>query len=533
MALNRLTVFLLKDVEEFSDALADEKDPDRVELDQESGLEGEFWWSARAPSAPPWVEFIGEVLSETPDGLRSSSASGLLIVRVATSVFALTFGYGRSFLRPETIVRGFGLKVALNRIDSQQMRSIDTKAYEDLVVAKTTQASKSTEVRTFGIEPMRDILRAVTGEPRTQELGNRLSGADALVLNIAVEPGDLPALLEKALEAYHDDEYKKDFEWVDHLALVTDPTIIEVLDGKLVAALKVKDTSVTHLAIPDAIEWEDIHAFKIRGARNNEYDDLDLDDYLEDLKTTDDLTIELLKSRGVLISFARSSEDWDQKWTLYHCLVSEQRYKGGLFALIEGRWFSISKRLVDDVDAAVGHIGVSGLPLPAAMTGEKEGEYNERVSASMGFVSLDTKLVRPAGATSGIEFCDMLAPNRTFVHVKRKSRSSTLSHLFAQGLVSINAMIGDGVFREKVRGIIGEQSKGFESSIIDDWVSAVPGSAEAISGSDYSVAYVVIAKSTKPGNDWLPFFSKLNLMQTVRSLAPLGVKVSLDRVDVK
>lgn len=532
MALNRLTIFLMKDVEEFSDALNDEKEPFRIVLDQESGLQGEFWWSARTPSAPPWVEFVGEILPQIPDRLLSSSASGLLIVRVAESVFVLTFGYGRSFLRPENIVRGFGLRVALNRIDSQQMRSMDTKAYEDLVVAKTTQASKSTEVRTFGIEPMRDILRAVTGEPRTQELGNRMSGADALVLNIAVEPSDLPALLEKALEAYSDEEYKKDFEWVDHLALVADPVVIDVLDAKLVTALKAKDTSVTHLAIPDAIEWEDIHAFKIRGARNNEYDDLDLDDYLDDLKTTDDLTVELLKSRGVLISFTRASEDWDQKWTLYHCLVSEQRHNGNLFALIEGRWFSISQSLVEDVDVAVGQIGASGLALPAATTGEKEGEYNERVSASMGFVSLDTKLVRPVGATSGIEFCDMLAPNRTFVHVKRKSRSSTLSHLFAQGLVSINSMVGDGVFRDKVRGIIGEQTKELEQSIIDGWVSAVPGSAEAVAGSDYSVAYVVIAKSARPGNDWLPFFSKLNLMQTVRSLSPLGVKVTLDRVDV-
>lgn len=533
MALNRLTVFLLKDIKDFSDALNEDKEPARMVLNQASGLEGEFWWSARDPSAPPWVAFIGDLVSEIPDQLQSSSASGLLILQVAESFFALTFGYGRGFLRPETIVRGFGLKVALNRIDSQQMRSMDTKAYEDLVVAKTTQSSKSTEVRTFGIEPMRDILRAVTGEPRTQELGSRISGADSLVLNIAVEPGDLPDLLEKVLKAYRDDEYKKDFEWVDHLALVTDPVVIEALDDKLVAALKVKDTSVTHLAIPDSIEWEDIHAFKIRGAGNNEYEDLDLDIYLDDLKNADNLTVDILKRRGVSISFSRSSEDWDQKWNLYHCLVSEQRHEGSLFALIEGRWFSISKNLVDDVDEAVGRIGISGLSLPPAKTGEKEGDYNERVSSSLGYISLDTKLVRATGAATGVEFCDILAPNRTFVHVKRKSRSSTLSHLFAQGLVSINAMFGDPAFREKVREIIGEQSRELEQALVDNWVSSVPGSADAISGSDYSIAYVVIANSTKMGNDWLPFFSKLNLMQTVRSLAPLGVKISLDRVDVK
>lgn len=47
----------------------------------------------------------------------------------------------------------------------------------------------------------------------------------------------------------------------------------------------------------------------------------------------------------------------------------------------------------------------------------------------------------------------------------------------------------------------------------------------------YAVSYVVIANSNKPGNDWLPFFSKLNLMQNGKRLRDLGFSVSITRVD--
>lgn len=47
------------------------------------------------------------------------------------------------------------------------------------------------------------------------------------------------------------------------------------------------------------------------------------------------------------------------------------------------------------------------------------------------------------------------------------------------------------------------------------------------------MTFVVIANSTKAGNDWLPFFSKLNLMQHGRQLQNLGFGVRLSRVQLK
>jgi Family of unknown function (DUF6119) len=43
------------------------------------------------------------------------------------------------------------------------------------------------------------------------------------------------------------------------------------------------------------------------------------------------------------------------------------------------------------------------------------------------------------GGRSSIEICDLLSSEKAFVHVKAKTKSSTLSHLFAQGLNSAQA----------------------------------------------------------------------------------------------
>lgn len=63
------------------------------------------------------------------------------------------------------------------------------------------------------------------------------------------------------------------------------------------------------------------------------------------------------------------------------------------------------------------------------------------------------------------------------------------------------------------------------------WLSLIPDGASPVDRSKYAVSYVVIANSTKPGTDWLPFFSKLNLMQNGKQLRNLGFDVSITRVD--
>ncbi len=524
----RLTVFLLQDVDDFSDAIDDEARPNEVALTADVGLDGRFYWQAKNGGAPDWMAFIAPALSEPPT-LRTASSSGLLVLRCDERFFALTFGYGRGLMDQSKIVRQFGLKAVLNTIDPAQIRSLDTKTFEDMVVAKNTQASRSTTLSTFEVDVVRDILRAVTGEPRDDKLGKRVSGADSVVLNIGTAVGGLNAVCRDLLAAYSAETYKKHFAWVDDLSIVVDAATIDELDDLLLGQLKTRDTGNTHLAMPDVLDWGEVDAFKITGTRDTEYDDLDLDAYLDVVPRLGDLTLQTLKQRKVQVKFARST-NWDSRWSLYQCLVSEQRTTEGLFALIEGRWFKISDTLAGQVDQYAASLGHASIELPAAFTAEKEADYNRRLAGvdPQNRLCLDAQLVTAQGATSSLEVCDVLVNDGTLLHVKRKSRSSTLSHLFSQGVVSMTTMLLDGAFRDRVRELIKEQAGNRAG-----WDGVVPSRYSVPDRERFTVSYVVLANSTRSGTDWLPFFSKLSLMQAVRSLqATHGVTVTIDRVDV-
>lgn len=531
MARQRLTLYLLQGVQEPGEALDPEQAPSLVALAPTSGLDGAFFWSSRPPSAPAWVGYVAPALSAVPSHLKSSSASGMLVFKTAGHFFAATFGYARGFLDQSKIVRQFGLRVVLNTINPREIRSLDTKTFEDMVVARTTQASRSTSLPVFGVDVSRDILRAATGEPREPRYGKRVSGADAIVLNLDGTVTDLPSICADLLDAFASTSYKDEFSWIDDLAIVHAPATIHALDDALVAQLRVRDTSTTHLAMPDTLSWEDVEAFKIAGTHGTQYDELDLDAYLGELPDGDvaTLTIERLKTRRISVSFSRTSSDWDSKSSIYHSLVSEQKTDTGMYVLIEGRWFEVSKTLADAVDNFISKIENAPLDLIPAEYGEKEADYNRRLADADqdARVRLDAKILNPQGAASGLEFCDVLTSAGVLIHVKRKSRSSTLSHLFSQGAVAATALVADGEFREKIRAKILELN-----AASDAWGHVVPGASEAPDRGAYTVSYVVIANSTKTDNTWLPFFSRLNLMLQARTLANLGIRYTLDRVPI-
>jgi len=254
-----------------------------------------------------------------------------------------------------------------------------------------------------------------------------------------------------------------------------------------------------------------------------------LDDYMNHLDDSEvaGLTIELLKSRKVQVKFARSTE-WDARWSLYQSLVSEQDTADGLFVLIEGRWFEISRTLAQRVDTFIARLEHTSVALLPSSAGEAEPAYNKRLAEAdpNTRVCLDAKIINPGGASSGIEFCDVFTVDGAMVHVKRKSRSSTLSHLFAQGVVSATTLLSDGEFREKLRDQIAQATDGDST-----WSAVIPGQDQQPARSAYTVSYVVIANSRRSDNTWRPFFSRLNLMLQARNLENLGIKFTLDRVD--
>lgn len=530
----RLNIFLLReDIGEYDDALDADAKPRRVELAADSAVEGRFYYEPRAPRPAAWVGFIQPALVSDLQSVMSASSAGLLVLRASGRLFAVTFGFGKSMLDLSAVVRRFGLKVALNRVDQSHLKSMDTKSFDDLVVTKRTQTSRSSELPSFGVDVSKDLLRAVTGKPSDPRFATTLSGADAVVLSVQLPVTGLTTKCEELLVAYGETKYKENFDWIDHLTEVPPGELLDSLDDLLLADLVSGAPSTSHMAPPEPIEWDAIDGFaaKIGGAGRTEFEELDLDDYLEALGDgVAELTVKLLKQRRVSVRFNRNGE-FDDRWTVYGCLVSEQRVDGVLYVLIEGDWFAVDDTLVKRVESFNSQLAQTDVALPEGNKGEAEGLYNRRAApeTSTELLVLDQKLPRPGGGTSGIEPCDILTAQGEFIHVKRKSRSSTLSHLFAQGSVSALALLDDGEYRSRVRAAIVERAGNRDPS---PWLQAVPEHVPPRYASALKVSYVVIVNSDKPGHQWLPFFSQLNLMQHARPLRSAGIAVTVTRIGV-
>lgn len=512
----KLTILLLKDsVKSCKAALRVPENLTLVKLKNNAGFTGQFWYATPQSRTPAWVSFIGDALEQRPSNIKATTVSAVLFVSVAGRQFAITFGYGRNLLKPDCYELGFGLKVALNTIDHKQIRSMDIRAYEEFAMSTRKQASRSADLTPFGLDVSRDMLRAVTGEPTDQGFAKRVTGADAVTINLPISTPDLGKKCEQLLNRSQESTYQQNFAWIDNLREVRDQELLSRLNDRLMEAIHDKQTEKLHLAAPEPLDWQSVDCFRISGTRQHEYSDLDIDEYLGQLGNSgvSALTVDKLKSYRVSLRYSWSVQFHD-KWSLFSCVVWETETDGSLHVLLEGKWFLVETGFAQTVKQFVSNI--AAFALPAAHSGEKEGDYNKRVAQENAgdYFCLDGELFEPEDAATAIEFCDLLAKSKRFVHVKRKSRSSTLSHLFAQGTVGARVFLADGSVRNTVRAKL---TAALQSLIPDDSTRPTP--------SEWEVVYAVITKGGTKA-DALPFFSQLNLMQHTKLLHELGFRVA-------
>lgn len=515
--LRYLTLLLLKDdIQAFEDAIRNASSLERFELKADLPFDGIVYLRTSDYRRPPWVPFVELGTAEGLGVLSSLSSSAVLFLSAANRKFAFVFGVGgRGMLRRDVIEPDFGLKVALNAVDPGRLRSIDVHTIEELTVHTRRQVSRASALDTFGIDVSRDLLRSVTGEPRDLEVAKRVSGADALALAAYVEFPQLGEKCQHLLDLHGAEDYKQHFAWIDHLRSVGDPDVIGDLDRALRSATAQSRSAQPHLAPPEPLDWERVEGFTFSTESDSQdkHPDLELDDYLLGLADPDDLSVERMREDRVLVWRTDAAQPVEE-WPVYDCLVFEAELNDRLYVLTRGRWFQVALEFAQEVKSRVGQLPQASVVLPDARSKENEGDYNARVAQSAGYVLMDRERLRASGAASDIEFCDLMTDSGHLIHVKRWSRSATLSHLFAQGTVSAETLLRDASFRNAVRAVIGASRPDLTDLI----------SVSRPDPARFEVVYSVIGKPEGP--ERLPFFSQLALMQAADRLQLLGFRVS-------
>lgn len=522
--LRTLSIFLLREeIGSWDDALRDGEGVSRHETRKAVDVDGLLVVGSPNRKPPWWRDYVSPYVlrSGELDRLINASTGALFFFEAADRRFALALGQGRHLLEPEAFEHDFGLRVVLNSVDADRIRSVDARTIDERTMHTRRNASRESDFEDFGLDVARDLVRAVSGPPRDENLARNLAGADRLAVSCRAQMEDLPDLASQLLAAYESEDYRERFPWVDKLRPVKDAALKYELNDQLADDLKDRQLDNLHLAPPEVVDPLRLAGFAYSTLRGEELDtDPRISVYLQSLSEKQELSVDRLKSDRI-VAFEAEGEQMLDSWSIYKCIVYETERDDYLYVLSGGDWFRVSSDFQQETIDLVEEMTPLNLDLPEAPAGIEEKDYNQLAAEQCGCLNLDRELVYVAGR-SGIELCDLLSQNRQLIHVKRRGYSSTLSHLFAQGAVAAQLMLGDQPFRTASRELVDRIDSSFTAVLPDGRPRP----------DDYEIGYVVITRAT-PQNDnpyTLPFFSLVNLCSTVRSLQAFGIRVSIAEV---
>ncbi len=524
-----LTIFLLKErFVDFDNCLKSPHTLYSSEIIEDFKIDGKIYYSKSKTKPPKWKTYLDELAKEDIEISDNASNKAIMLVRVENRIMAIVFGYGRTFLKEESIERNFGFKVALNTIDQNKMRSVSAATIEDMVVTTQRQASYSTSQNEFGLNISNDIMKGITGVPFEEKYGNHISGKDSLIVSLYIDMSELKDKLVLYFHAYNSDRYKLiGFEWVDNVAEIRDSVLSEALDYELVKAIKNKNIEHLHIAPPETTDWDKIIGFCYSGIKNktddpNSYNlNLDISEYIDKINTDSNIDLKIRRDRLLAMN---SDEVPFSICSIYSALVFQTKYDNKDYIFCSGTWYQVEKSFFEMVNSYIKtRIKISDINLPNCPCGMYEGEYNEKVSTENDdFCLMDKKLTSVLGGPKQIEPCDIFTKDKKFIHVKNKGQSSQLSHLFAQGKISAECFSSDEAFRKNVYDIakvkLGNDVFNYKQK---------PASNE------YEVVYAIIDDKVSDLENKLPFFSKVNLMLTSQELERMHFKCSVCLINKK
>lgn len=517
-----LNVFLVKEPFTHNDQIINQEGcEDSIEMYIPGCGKGQLYIKQQKGLQPKWSSLFTEYLDIRRIG-NVSNVSAALLVKVEDRCFVLAFGQNSRFLiRDGVYEERFGLLVALNSVDKGSFRCIDKQSLDTIQSRTRIQSGHETTSDQFGLDVEQDMLKAIVGTPSDSRLGSRMTGMDSLSVSVRMDLSDLDFLLRSYKDKFNCDLSATDYQWVNNISIVKNSaSIIAILESTLLEKFAKKDHTNLWLSIPEIIQWDLVTGFMYTGGGKTIHPDVNLSGFLCTLKDDQPITLDILKQRQV----SCADEDHNKvfkSWSIYKCLYSEIDYEGSKYVLNDGKWFSVNTDFVRKTNDDYAKINLSSLILPE-YCGGGEGFYNTGVADAYPhkFALLDDKnKIFHGGGRGQVEICDLLSIDKQLIHIKIYGKSSVFSHLFSQGFVSGQLLQLDAEFRKKAKERLNPP--------FTDLIKVESRPAE----NEFTVIFAVISDST--GDElYLPFFSRVNLNNTVKILKGFGYKMELLKIHV-
>ncbi|POD76977.1 sporadically distributed protein, TIGR04141 family [Pseudomonas syringae group genomosp. 3] len=495
--------------------LENAKTPISIEI---PGIETAMLYIKKEPlqHSPPWTKlFTSRPEVSVDDFGNSSSVGAALVITAFQQKFILTFGTGFHLLNDDTIERDFGLRVTLNSVDPEKLRSLDKSSYDHNPLNSRTQSTKEVDIFDLHIDSNIEMLYAVTGVSTVEIFGSHITGRDAFTVISSIDFNHISLLLEEALTRYNQ-KLPDVFEWVDNINRVRDTDHIQILDLELESVISGPSLDNFWLGEPEVVDWEIQlgYSFDLY-SRTERYVVLDLKNLISHLKSKSiKLSVDALKHTQIHINDHQYHSI--KSWPAYKCLYAELVYGGESYILRNALWYKVNSEFLKTIDNYLSSLTSYKIPLPR-YDEDREEEYNAKLATDPSFELLDKKNIKIGGVYDKLEFCDVIRNGSELIHIKYYRSSSTLSHLFSQGCVAAEAFIRDTEFREKLNSKLPPSIKLLEPALRPD-------------PSNYKVVYAIATKKKLPSE--LPFFSKVTLKNALKVLRGLNYQVEIATIDI-
>ncbi|MEW5704368.1 MAG: DUF6119 family protein [Pseudomonadota bacterium] len=514
------SIYLLKESFDASSALEDDhalaSDVEAANLPEGASifiLDGE-------PRAPWWRSYFGIGIN-----LTQAHKGALVFLPLGTRCFALSFGHVAHNLKDASYEYDFGLRVTLNSLDPQKLKSTDTL---DPGVAKRqrTQLPIESELTFFDFDRDSTILRSLTGKVREEhkDLFRHATGSSNLRISTDVAAEGLEALCTAVLALYESEDYKTAFPEIQNIVPVRDPGGIAALNANLLVAFRERNPDL-NITVPEIINYSDnLYVMFVGAGRSLIYDDVYIGRYYEYLDTNEidfaAIDIDTLKRHKLLLT----DEDGNgrDRHSIFKSLVFDTTLPGvagETYHLCEGGWYRIDNDYIARLQTYLDPLcAVNDLP---PYDHASEGAYNQAVAAGdAAVICLDRKDISPAGHTQ-VEPCDLLASRgdtAVFYHVKVSTLSAQLSHLFNQGVNAVELIRLEPQAIDRLEALIREAL-----------VEGDPDPLVAlIRNRHYRIVFGIVTRKDPAGRSLnLPLFSRISLMRSMKTLQLMDVPATV------
>jgi uncharacterized protein (TIGR04141 family) len=522
----------------------------------DAAVEGDIILSIlrRVSNAPRWQEFIKNALNLVDFGGARETLGAVVFCAVSsnqegggqTRWVAWAFGTASRALRRSAQDPRFGLLAVLNllvvplmraeqndttpanRRRAPRLREMSYRTTSPYAQQTGHRAARDIPVEGFKVDQASDLVATVGGTGADPALTtSTLLGGRSLRFTAGVRRiEDLVELASIAVDRANASEYKEAFSWIDNIRPVDDPELIRELRLQLVDSLIADPGSpaIDTILPDDLVGIDDENAIRYivfprehgTGQGRTMLTTAAIADLVvrlgseEDRDTGLDAELRFLDDLGERIGAV----------TVLECL-NATLLRGSLeFITYDGDFYSVDSSFVARINNELANVPASTLPYPP-YRGQTEPAYNTMVGEDCAedFVLLDRALIELPGEY-GVEASDLVASSGALIHVKRKGKSSVLSHLFLQAANSCELLRRSPLARAQLMNLIRERAQ--NEQIVTTVEAAYAKAAERREEIEVAFAFLGDWRGKTIAN--LPLFSRISMVTEVRRVSNLGFR---------